>query len=109
MDHSWDGYHTYTLELNENGLETKVDGKPILTVSHNNPHKHPKTVYVPDGYWNYGNFPSGLNNPWDGRKNAPFDQEFYIIMNLATNMTSIYHYFKIKYSIKFYKIVGSLK
>jgi beta-glucanase (GH16 family) len=38
------------------------------------------------GFWereNYGRFP-GIDNPWEGAERmAPFDQEFYIIMNLA--------------------------
>ena len=36
------------------------------------------------GFWELGNFGEKLFNPWSsGSKMAPFDQEFYIIMNLA--------------------------
>lgn len=34
--------------------------------------------------WKLGNFPSKFKNIWENRKNnAPFDSEFYLIMNLA--------------------------
>lgn len=38
------------------------------------------------GFWEKGGYPGypGIKNPWSGRgKMAPFDQEFYFIMNLA--------------------------
>lgn len=36
------------------------------------------------GFWEFGNFTNNYENPWRGSsKMAPFDQEFYIIINLA--------------------------
>jgi hypothetical protein len=43
-------------------------------------------IFAGSGFWNrYPKFAtSGLANPWvNGSNFAPFDQEFYIIMNLA--------------------------
>lgn len=41
--------------------------------------------------WDLGKFPPTENNPWKGRPNqAPFDQEFYIIMNVAVGGTNGY-------------------
>uniref|UniRef100_A0A182QPU1 GH16 domain-containing protein n=1 Tax=Anopheles farauti TaxID=69004 RepID=A0A182QPU1_9DIPT len=46
------------------------------------------------GFWNRGNFGNiapGTENPWiHGTRMAPFDQEFYIIMNLAVGGTNGY-------------------
>lgn len=42
-----------------------------------------------NGFWEYGAFPAGQDNPWVGAtKLAPFDQEFYFIMNLAVGGTN---------------------
>lgn len=47
------------------------------------------TVNAGDGFWARGNFQnSGLGNPWYGSTlMAPFDQEFYIIINNAIGGT----------------------
>lgn len=46
-----------------------------------------KTVYTDSGYWNKGEFAKNspfVSNPWSkGNIDAPFDQEFYFIINLA--------------------------
>lgn len=43
-----------------------------------------------EGFWERGNFEnSGLPNPWLGRElMAPFDQEFFVIMNVAVGGTN---------------------
>jgi hypothetical protein len=41
-------------------------------------------------FWEKGAFPNYFDNPWYGLKNAPFDQEFYIIINLAVGGTAGY-------------------
>jgi hypothetical protein len=46
--------------------------------------------------WDYGNFGaslvnnSAMNDPWSstGRKNTPFDQPFYLILNVAVGATN---------------------
>lgn len=41
--------------------------------------------------WDWGNFPKTEDNPWKGRTNqAPFDREFYLIMNVAVGGTNGY-------------------
>lgn len=54
--------------------------------------EHIGTVDAGSGFWNRGNFASsGLPNPWtQGTIMAPFDQEFYIIMNLAVGGTAYF-------------------
>lgn len=42
-------------------------------------------------FWDFGKFPANLANPWVGEdKSAPFNREFYIIMNLAVGGTGNY-------------------
>ena len=41
--------------------------------------------------WDKGKFPTNFNNMWKGRgNNAPFDREFYILMNVAVGGTNGY-------------------
>lgn len=43
------------------------------------------------GFFERGKFPSSYDNPWkDSNINAPFDQRFYIIINLAVGGTGGY-------------------
>ncbi|XP_046557192.1 LOW QUALITY PROTEIN: beta-1,3-glucan-binding protein-like [Haliotis rubra] len=69
-----DSFHKYGLEWDENNMKFFLDGELILTVD---PGK--------DGFWKYGGYDkTHFNNPWAGAsKMAPFDQEFYIILNVA--------------------------
>lgn len=66
-------YHTYRVEWKSTGFQFFYDGELMLTIP------------VGDGFWARGGFESsGLPNPWSGASPmAPFDQEFYIIINLA--------------------------
>jgi len=42
-------------------------------------------------FFSRGQFPAGTDNPWAGRgKGAPFDQEFYLIFNVAVGGVSGY-------------------
>lgn len=44
-------------------------------------------------FWTRGQFPQGIDNPWRaGSHSAPFDTEFYLILNLAVG--GIADYFK---------------
>lgn len=76
----WDeGFHTYRLVWTPNSLEFLYDNELILNIPADN------------GFWAKGGFTGA--NPWAGASNmAPFDQEFYIIMNLAVGgMTGFFN------------------
>ena len=51
------------------------------------------TITVPEGgFWELGEFENeygeGMKNPWEGyAKNAPFDKDYYLIVNLAVGGT----------------------
>ncbi|KAJ8912606.1 hypothetical protein NQ315_000475 [Exocentrus adspersus] len=67
-------FHNYQLEWSPEEIIFYVDGEEIGKVSPSD-----------GGFWELGELNrTGLNNPWTGcSKMAPFDQEFYIIINLA--------------------------
>ncbi|XP_060532942.1 beta-1,3-glucan-binding protein-like [Cylas formicarius] len=67
------GFHKYQLEWTPDKIAVSVDDVEIASVA------------PEDNFWNYGNFQNiNLDNPWKaGSKMAPFDQEFYLIINLA--------------------------
>ncbi|KAG2155258.1 glycoside hydrolase family 16 protein [Suillus bovinus] len=81
-------FHTYTLEWTENFLRIYVDTRLhyMLQVSFNEP------------FFSRGNFPSVvengtqpivLKNPWiNGTNASPFDQPFYLILDLAVGGTN---------------------
>lgn len=79
VDYSAD-FHNYKLEWTPQTLKTFVDDTLLLNIDmHGN------------SFWNFGNFPSGLDNPWKyGTNMAPFDSEFYLIINLAIGGTNGY-------------------
>ncbi|CAK8694096.1 unnamed protein product [Clavelina lepadiformis] len=77
-------FHTYTLDWDEDGITCYVDGNQILHVDPGD-----------EGFWGFGEFDDsapGSNNPWitSNNKMAPFDQEFYLIINLAVGGTNGY-------------------
>ncbi|ESO82445.1 hypothetical protein LOTGIDRAFT_170077, partial [Lottia gigantea] len=69
-----DDYHRYSVEWTEDYIKCFVDDEMTLNVE-------------PDegGFWKFGEFEkNNMVNPWRyASKMAPFDQEFYIILNLA--------------------------
>lgn len=68
-----DGFHTYEFVWTPDSIVFNIDGKLVGSVT---PTK--------GGFWEYGGFPEEYENPWKGgTKMAPFDQEFYLILNLA--------------------------
>ena len=76
------GFHTYGMEWTPNGIRTYVDHELTQIVYF----KFPST-----GFWNWGAFPSNIVNPWfGGSKSTPFDQEFYLILNVAVGGTNGY-------------------
>ncbi|CZR59178.1 related to beta-1,3-glucan binding protein [Phialocephala subalpina] len=81
-----DQFHTYGLEWSEKYLFTFVDTR-LLQVFYN-------TFSKP--FWNQGGFPytdangTRFVDPWSqtGRPQTPFDQEFYLIINVAVGGTN---------------------
>lgn len=77
-----DAFHNWTVEWTPEGFTMSVDEY----VYFNKPTPS-------NGYWNYGNFDEYepfSSNPWIGSNNtnAPFDQEFYLVINLAVGGTA---------------------
>ena len=76
-----DSFHTYGLEWTENYIYTYVDSVLL------------QVLYVPfnQRFWDKGHYPAGnangtaLMDPWShtGRTSTPFDQKFYLILNVA--------------------------
>jgi hypothetical protein len=72
-----DDYHTYKLEWTGDHIRTSVDDQEILTVDPG------------AGFWQKGGFTG--DNVWaSGSKMAPFDQDFYLILNVAVGGTNGY-------------------
>lgn len=75
------GFHTYGVEWTPDYMFTYIDSKPIqvLYTKFNKP------------FWQRGNYPPGdangtrLIDPWSqtGHDSTPFDQDFYLILNVA--------------------------
>ncbi|PPR00634.1 hypothetical protein CVT24_005480 [Panaeolus cyanescens] len=87
-------FHTYTLEWTEDWIRIYVDSRlhKMLEVKLKKKGKG-------SSMWGLGNFPQTARNhsdslvvvqdPWEGRGGiAPYDQDFYLIMNLAVGGTS---------------------
>jgi beta-glucanase (GH16 family) len=70
-------FHVYRLGWTSESIEFSVDNQIIGSVN----------VTAEGGFWERGGFDErepGRDNPWKRHgKIAPFDQEFYVIMNLA--------------------------
>ena len=77
-----DDFHTYRLDWDEDGLRFYIDDELLQDVG------------TDDGYWKRGKFGDHLpdeNNVWAGSNpDAPFDQEFYLILNVAVGGTGGY-------------------
>ncbi|GAB5591736.1 hypothetical protein Unana1_06636 [Umbelopsis nana] len=74
-----DNFHTWGLEWDEDGLRTYVDNTTLLQVHFDKP------------FWERHEFPNWATNPWKGGDiGAPFDQEFFLIMNVAVGGTNGY-------------------
>ncbi|XP_057295319.1 beta-1,3-glucan-binding protein-like [Hydractinia symbiolongicarpus] len=78
-----DDYHTFTLDWTSESLSLSIDKEETLNVT-----------MTDKGFWELGGFSERLkdiSNPWSSGSNlAPFDQEFYIIMNVAVGGTNQY-------------------
>jgi len=78
-------FHKYAVEWDEEHISFFLDDEEILTVD---PEQEGH-----DGFWSFGEFEDkvpGSTNPWVGSssKMAPFDKEFYIILNVAVGGTN---------------------
>jgi len=71
--------HLYELEWTPDYIRSTVDGNEIMYISMSPP------------FFDRGDYPPGADNPWrNGGPNAPFDQEYYVIINLAVGGTTGY-------------------
>ena len=73
-------FHTYGLIWNETYIGTYLDDIDNTVLS----------VPINQSFWELGNWTDrGLDNPWiNGGQNAPFDQEFFLLINLAVGGVS---------------------
>ncbi|KAI9709914.1 MAG: hypothetical protein M1820_002991 [Bogoriella megaspora] len=76
-----DGFHTFGIEWNEKYMFTYIDTRLLQVVY---------TAFAGESFWDRGKFPPSTQNgtrlasPWPSGNNiAPFDQDFYLILNLA--------------------------
>ncbi|TFK47356.1 concanavalin A-like lectin/glucanase [Heliocybe sulcata] len=85
------GFHTYSLEWDENFMRFYMDNRihTLLDLK----------IDSKNSFWNRGHFPATamnnsaspvvVQNPWQNSgPNAPFDQSFYLIIDLAAGGTS---------------------
>lgn len=69
-----DDFHTFELEWTNTSIAFYLDGDEVGKIS------------PPEGFWKLGEFDKnpGGESPWkNGEKMAPFDQEFFITLNVA--------------------------
>lgn len=80
------GFHTFGLEWSEKYIFTYIDTR-LLQVMY---------THFNEPFWKYGQFPlsdsngTSLQDPWSytGRDSTPFDQNFYLILNVAVGGTN---------------------
>lgn len=77
------GFHTYGLLWNETTMMTYLDDPTNVVLS---------VDIGTQSFWQRGGWnATGMSNPWVGEgNNAPFDQRFYLIINLAVGGTNGY-------------------
>ncbi|KAK9235211.1 concanavalin A-like lectin/glucanase domain-containing protein [Lipomyces kononenkoae] len=80
-----DGFHTFGLEWSEKYIMTYLDGRLRQVVYHK----------FGTPFWPWGKFPNTydngttVSNPWPANDvQAPFDQDFYLILNVAVGGTN---------------------
>jgi beta-glucanase (GH16 family) len=75
-----DDFHLYGMEWTEEGIKTTIDGKTVLDFKFD------------EDMWTKGGFDKSQFNPWqyETDKSAPFNQEYYIILNVAAGGTNDY-------------------
>lgn len=80
------GFHTFGVEWSEKYIFTYIDTR-LLQVMY---------THFDKSFWTYGQFPlsdsngTRLEDPWSftGRQSTPFDQDFYLILNVAVGSTN---------------------
>jgi hypothetical protein len=71
-----DEYHIYGLLWTNTSLQIYIDDPSNVVLN--------TTLF---DFFRKGNFPTGSSNPWPASNPAaPFDQEFYLILNVAVGM-----------------------
>ncbi|KAL4223162.1 3-glucan binding protein [Mactra antiquata] len=75
-----DGFHIFELIWDENHISASIDGTRVMNVE-------PRQTM-----WEFGGLDKdNVDNPWvGGNKMAPFDQEFFFILNVAVGGTGGY-------------------
>jgi beta-glucanase (GH16 family) len=74
------GFHTYGLLWTRDRMITYIDDPRNIIMN----------IPLHD-FFTLGQFPNSVPNPWtNGSKAAPFDQEFYLMINLAVGGTASY-------------------
>ncbi|XP_078332515.1 beta-1,3-glucan-binding protein-like [Crassostrea virginica] len=66
----WHGWHTYSLEWTDQHIITYVDNQEIMHIT-----------TPSQGFWNWAHFQG--HNIWGNSHNAPFDQYFHLLLNVA--------------------------
>lgn len=75
-----DDFHTYGLEWTKDSIKTYIDDPSNVILN----------VPLQD-FFEKGNYPAGTDNPWkNAAPGAPFDQEFYLVMNVAVGGVASY-------------------
>ena len=70
-----DRFHTFGLKWGASGLYTYID---------DDAHRLLEVDWSQQSFWDRGGWGARFSNPWEGRGNgAPFDQHFYLQMNVA--------------------------
>jgi beta-glucanase (GH16 family) len=75
-----DQFHTFGLIWNSQSIQTYLDDPSHIVLN----------VSITKSFWERGGW-KGIDNPWvGGGHDAPFDQEFYLILNVAVGGTNGY-------------------
>ena len=74
-------FHTYGLHWTADRLYTYFDNPSNIILD---------VDLSSQSFWDKGKFASSYKNPWAGLVNAPFNEEFYIVINLAVGGTAGY-------------------
>ena len=78
-----DDFHTYGLIWTDSQITTYIDDPANVVLN---------VDYSEQSFWDRGGFEAeGRDNPWRGEPNAaPFNREFYLILNVAVGGTNGY-------------------
>jgi len=76
-----DDFHLFGMEWTKDGIKTSIDGQTVLDYE-----------FPEGGQFAAGGWDESINNPWqyETDKSAPFNQDYYLIMNVAVGGTNDY-------------------